>query len=539
MAIHDDFDVHSSSASKRAKRRPPTTNIDDDVSNKPRTAKPVRKTRAASEPTLKRRSRKATIANHAMLDEDSAFGGMTESVIGDAGINSGIVTSEQSEKMIVGIPMPSLAACFLFQHDVLTLGRNIMLIGLPGACKSALLTEFYRWVLLHKGQAIHCETENKDSPDLRNSLLNYDVRLMRRMIYQPADTQEDWMAAIEKWVDAAEKRFSKVIRRKKSKKKQGETADAYRTRTAPKRMDGNPGWIYPMIFGVDSLTATSSDATVQAIRDKGAPERRWPIEASKLSDWAKTLAGKMRGRPFILGSTNHLKPGQDERGMPKDNVPGGKAMRFMNSVELKMVKIGRIKTAACSGNMIKITCIKNALGQGDFSIVVALKWWWEIDANGNAVQRTVWDWDTATIDCLLAQKAVEASRWRDINEIVDLHAADGGKRTIWSKTLGIPSSSPVRYAEAGKILESRRDIVEALYPLLHIKPRTKFTPGTDYTDIQAQLQRSADRMERVYTQSDLTSVGYLDDELHLAANRSAKQRRVIVTGKDDDDDDDE
>ncbi len=523
--------------------RPRATNITDDAPAKPPAAKAAdAKAKVKTKRVAKSRAKAGAFAN-SVVDEDTAFAKLFNGVKEAAnGASDGLVTTEQSEKMIIVLPLPSLAMRFLLQQDGITLGRNLMLVGLPGACKSAMLAEMYRWVLLNRGMAGHVETENKDSPDLRNSLLWYNPKLMRRLFYQPANSQEEWMEAIIGWMTAAEKEFAKVIKKKREKQKKGERAEEYRKRTAARVVDTNPGWIYPFIFGIDSLTAVSSDATIQDIRSKGHAERRFQIEAQYLSDFAKTLANLMRGKPIILASTNHLKPGQDPNNatITVDNIPGGRAMRFMNTIELKMVKVGAgVKTAEYSGNRIQLINLKNSLGETGLRINVDMKWWWEVDdETGEPIQRTVWDWDTAAIDTLVSMKNwLSAKNWNALNEVVDIHVPQSGPRTFWSKELGIPSSSPVRFDEAGRILEERQDILDAIYPILHIKHRTRFTPGVDYTDLQELMKRSASSMDRVYKPQELSSLGsatmgLLDEEITAAI----KRKEAEDYGGDDDDD---
>jgi hypothetical protein len=501
-------------------------------------AKAAVKQPATSRARKAREAREAGEAANAVADADTFFDAVTEDVRA-SDIGTSLVTSAQSEKMICGLELPGLAARYLFQQDVLTLGRVLMLVGEQHSCKSALLCEIYRWVLLHKGLAVHVETENKDSPDLRNSLLWYDPAMMKRLMYHPADSQQEWMEHVIGWQNKCEKRFAKIAAKKRTAKpKKDESAVAFRERTAAKVLDGKPGWLYPIIYGVDSLTAVGADGAIQKILDEGSPTKQWPEEALHLSRFAKTLAKTMRGRPVILASTNHLKPGQDAQGHAKDNIPGGKAMRFMDTCELKLTRLAAVKTAEYEARRIAIQMIKNSLGTDGLKVQVDLKWWWEVDeATGEPLQRTVFDWGTADIDMLLAQKNVSAKRWKAINDVVDIHVPEGGKRTFWSKTLGIPSSSPLRFDEAGKVLEANREILEALYPILHIKKRTKFTPGVDYQDLQEQLRRSARRMEPVYSPQDLTPVSFLDGEI-MQQVRAIEARKADPADDDEEEDDD-
>ncbi len=508
-----------------------------------RTSKPPASVRAAkAKRKSARRSAAGAVAN--MLIEPDIFADQLVESMAQTEAGEGMVTSAQAERMIAGIALPSLAMRGIIGHDILPLGRNIMNVGLPGSCKSAFLAEMYRWVLQQKGIANHIETENKDSPDLRNSILNYDPSMMRRMLYNPAGSQQEWMEAFNGFIKVAEGKFADTQEKKRGvARKKNETPQQFRARVAAKQIIGKPGWVYPLIIGVDSLTAVSSDSTILKILAEGAPERRWQIEAQYLSDFAKTLPRLLRTKPIILATNNHLKPGQNDLGHAVDKIPGGQAMRFMNTMEFKLVAMQPVKTVEYSGVRIKIACIKNSLGETHNWIVVDFRWWWEISPEtGLPVQRSVWDWDTAAMRYLLAQKSVSAKRWNAINEVVDLHPSDSVTTpTIWSKALGISSKSPVRLYDAGVILESRKDLLEALYPILHIRRRAHFKAGTNYTHFQRQLIDSAEALAGslddggVVRTIDLSTVTDITDALDEAmANKELKKKKKKATSLFDD-----
>jgi hypothetical protein len=223
---------------------------------------------------------------------------------------SGVPNSGQAERMMAGLELPSLAAKVLFCNDTLLLGRNLMLIGEPGSCKSAFLAEMFRWVLVNEGLAALIENENKDISDLRNSIVDHDEAMIRRILYYKSDTQEEWMRILNGVYDLIDKMCARSIKRigKKLKKKDGETAAEYRARCAPKANDKAVGWTFPIIVGLDSITATSSEAEQGKIRDSGAPERGYSWEAQALSKLARTFPGRLRDRPILFVGTNHLKP---------------------------------------------------------------------------------------------------------------------------------------------------------------------------------------------------------------------------------------
>jgi len=80
------------------------------------------------------------------------------------------------------------------------------------------------------------------------------------------------------------------------------------------------------------------------------------------------------------------------------------------------------------------------------------------------------------------RKALADSLLPQIKEVCDLHEKDGGSRgkLYWSTSLGVPSSDAMPAHDLGLMLEDRKDILDALYPVLGIKTRKFFEPGVDY-----------------------------------------------------------
>ena len=484
-------------------------------------------------------------ANHA-LAPDAAMAAMIAKA-SEASGGKAICSSKDAEALICGLELPSLSVRYLFRQDVLPLSRALMIWGDPGSCKSAFLHELYRWTLLHSGLCVHIDNEGKDSPDLRNSILGYDPSMMARVPLEETNSQQEWMAAVQKWVRSYDLQYARVqpTSRVQKKRKEGETAEEYKKRTAAKVVEGNPGYIYPLLIGLDSITATSSDSTIQGIRDSGAPKRRYQEEAMLLSDFAKILPDLLRSRPMLLATINHRKDKVNEQtGAVTDRVPGGAAMRFMDTTELKLQRIGApIKMVDRQGLKIGISMPKNSLGVGQGRLEVDFLWdWVEDPETGEPMQRTVWDWEAATIRMLLDQKKEGAARWAALREIVDLD--EPRKGFVSSRALKIPAAKPVRLTEAGTILEQEHpDLVEALRKLLRIKKRTKFRPGLDYAAVRAGLEQNLEDRRPVYAPRDLADLAdiadALDETAQAAAKAEARKAAVAAAVEADEDEEDD
>jgi RecA/RadA recombinase len=360
-----------------------------------------------------------------------------------------ISSPEENERAIFGIPFPSLSLCWFYGINVWVLGRILELFGQEGCCKSSMLFEMSRWHAAYNGVSTILENENKDAAVLANSIYEtHEIRQRVRM--HPTDTLQDWMKGVNHWTN----RFDEKCK------------------------DPAIGYTFPFLLGLDSLTATADEEQLAKVKASGTTDRSFPIEALKMSSFFKGFPSRMRSRPWTFAATNHLKPGTDSAGRPKDNVPGGKAMKFMASVRVKMSKIGDVKSNSKNGVKIQLQLVKNSLAPGGRKLQVDMLWRNVEGEDGMFHQETYWDWDAATIWMLLEIHKTDKSLWNRIKEVVDFGEAT--QKRVYSKVLGIPKDKPVSWSVAGNMLEHRPDLLEKLYPLLMISRGRPFVPGTDF-----------------------------------------------------------
>lgn len=392
-------------------------------------------------------AKKRKTADASYSDVDSLFDGICEEAKKYYG-ESNIFTGSEAERQIVGLYLPALCLRYLFQSNVMPLTRMGQIVGEEGSCKTALLSEVFRWVRCNNGRNYLMEAETKDSPVLRLSILNYDEKAV---VVKPCDSLEDWQEGLTYFIDLAKR-----------------------------KLDGtksNPGIgrIVPVGFGVDSLMGKACKDTIEKIRKEGFAQRSFPAEALLISQYMKFIPQQIAGWPFVLWGVNHMKPGQDAAGRPKANVAGGKSLKFQETYEIEMHRVKDIKKVDIQGITLKLLMRKNSLGQSRLSIVVDMLWWH--DEDNDYIQRTVWDWNTATIDLLLS---FEGSRANKIQAACDLHVIDKSKKIIWSDALGIPKTDPLTFNEAGQLLEQNVAVLNQLHKLLRVYEYQVFQPGVDY-----------------------------------------------------------
>ena len=105
-----------------------------------------------------------------------------------------LIVAGEARKLVVGIPLPSLALMNLCQSNVLPMGRLYQVIGEEGSSKSSFLAEMMRWVLIHSGYTRTFETESKDIAELREAIWEYNQTWLDvRSLIDPCNTLEHWM----------------------------------------------------------------------------------------------------------------------------------------------------------------------------------------------------------------------------------------------------------------------------------------------------------------------------------------------------------
>jgi hypothetical protein len=360
-----------------------------------------------------------------------------------------VYSGKESEARLVGLYLPALSLRYFYQCNILPLSRMCLITGTQESCKSAYLYEHYRWFRCNGGKAYHVENESKDSDALRSSILNYDNNACDLLI---SDSLEDWQ------------QYLSYLTNDKTVK-----AKLLGTKDAP-----GPGKVVPLAFGVDSLTAKASREIQAQMEERGHADRVHPIDAMKISSFLKYMPQRLVGWPFMFMAINHLKPTKGPTGAIDYHTPGGYSIKFQETFEVRMQRIGDIDSGD-NGVLIKFTTQKNSLGPGRKSIQAAFRWFF--DEGGR--QHSYWDWHSATIELL--DKGLKTSALRSAcMDICDIRTKSAGGKRAWSKALGITEGDALPYAALGQLLESKPEMIAALHKVLGVREYTVFKPGVDY-----------------------------------------------------------
>lgn len=402
---------------------------------------------------------------------DAVFASLNQEAKSEWGHKLFIRGEEESRLICLELPF---ALQILLQSLGLPLGRFMIIVGPPESCKSAFGYELCRMFRRAGGGFDLIETENKDSVSLRKSITGYDSKLCSA-IY--CELVEEWQSALKNRIDLAIQLLEAI----------------------------KPARSIPWCYLIDSLAGNTSEKVADGIDKEGHAGLTHPVVANMISTFMKRMPHWLGRYPMSVIGVNHLKLAPDQYGnMSKRNIQGGYAPRFAETSEFDLRVLGKqidrkegrhekVKT-------VEMTIAKNSAAQRGVTIDVEMCWWFEPVEKGNPdspfIQRTIWDWGKASINYLLGDLPGGVQVKRKVHEILDLHE-NSKAGTIWSDALGIPQTSPVSYRRAGMMLEARRDIRDALAPLLGIATVPLFKTGVDIDS-----QRDAIKARLIHLEGD-------------------------------------
>lgn len=389
-----------------------------------------------------------------------------------------VFTGSEAEQRIVGIPLPALSIRYLLQSTVFPLSRMAQLVGTESSGKSTLLYEIFRWFRMFGGRSVLLENETKDSPELRNSIIDYDYK---SVLTKPCNSLEEWQEGILRFVEWVT-----------------ELLDGIPSKPGP-------GRVRPFCCGIDSLTAKACRESDANISKLGYASRSFPIEANLIAAFMRVVPQKLLDLPVCVVGVNHMKPGQDQRGLPTKNIPGGRSLKFQETYEIELARVKDIDKKDYSGYTVKLTTKKNSLGADKKSIKVDVIRWYEKDStNGELRMRTIWNWEAASIALLVDFQQNDKNIWNQIEPFCDIHPVRTKDNRVWSDALGISADSPATFRDAGLILEKHPEILREIYKALCIRKRWAFVPGEDYRVQRKKAGELASTQETVFVPSPTT-----------------------------------
>lgn len=379
-----------------------------------------------------------------------------------------VATLEDAGGLVIGIPCPSLAFEYMICNSVIPLEKVMQIYGPRGIGKSGLAFEMMRWFRKYHGIGQLLEHETKFNPDWASSIIGWDDLDCMGVI--PCDNIEDWETHLQRGVSHVK-----------------------RIMTGDSKTLGS-GRIFPFLSIVDSIMGKTTRETQDKIAESGYAGRSHPIEAMSITRFVQAFSSQLRRWPFMLICINHLKISGSEGGRAKETRSGGQTIDFQGSFELKVKRVGRIRSAKVDGNKLTIQADKNSFGEDKRKIPVNVIWWdedWQDPANGEIItrQQTRFDWHGATVELILSNvEQKQGAIWTEAKEITGL-VRDSATRAH-SKLLGVPNKDKnVEYHVLGQRIANNPQMVAGLRKIFRVRERKVFTNEIDYQDQLKLLKR--------------------------------------------------
>lgn len=391
-----------------------------------------------------------------MAELDSVMEGVVTQQAMENG--SRLIDSDFSNHTLV-IPMPGLCLEWLLGINGWPLSRSACLAAEYHVGKTAFLAEITRWHRMLAGRGIAACTEGeKDSPILRQSVLNYDLKAME---YRYFSYMEEWQA----YLTQAAKRIIKLFA-------------------------ANSKYTTPVCLGTDSVIGVLCKSKVDAIWEKGYATANFATEAKLFGEWLRTYSSKaLAGNPFSYVGTTHIYLENSSMvGMPpKIVVSGGKKQLYSAAITFLMKHVKKLDYVGLRGQIVNFSLLKNTVagtkGFNNFDCSL----YWKHDENG--VQRTWWDWDEATV-LLLADREVfpaKGDAGKKVVAVCNIHPVTGGK--YWCKDLGVKEDDAMLPSDLGKILHANPTVVKGLREALNIHCHPYFQSFVKYQPVEANIQK--------------------------------------------------
>lgn len=382
---------------------------------------------------------------------------------------------------ITVLPVPAFIVRYLLQNEGLPLSCCYQAVGEQASYKSTFAAEVMRWHRICGGRGVLLEAETKPTPELRNSVLNWDPEAV---LVEDCEMQEHWQDKCTEYTNM----FQKLA-----------------------EQSNGPGRTQPMCIVVDSLTGKASKKTIENIDEVGHAAMHFPVEAKNIADYMRAYPQKLLGWPWTFLGVNHCKPSVDDRGNIVYNIPGGFALKFQCAAIFDLSRIGQIKEYSnYKAATISISTLKNSYGPDRIRIQVRFKTWYNEDAPGVHRLHSRFEWWEAGIlflqDGVGLSTAKKASLHPKLKEVCNVQTKSGGSagKLYYCKQLDVPASDAMSAHDLGVLLETRPDVLGDIYTVLGIQRRPFFRPGVEFMTqleehayVAAQADAADDAVQRL------------------------------------------
>jgi hypothetical protein len=393
--------------------------------------------------------------------------------------NPFLLVGSQTEALHIGIPMyadPSgvvagnLALEYLLGMNVFPLGLFIVVLGQSASGKSSLGYEFQRYFYLANGTYRLVDAESKFSPELVKQMLREAYEFWQ---YTQVSNVESWQTALIRQWDNYEKLAK------------GKLA------TAPKALK-NIGYTIPHLDLVDTISGKSSAEQQETIETDGAAGRSHPVHALSISGFLRAQSHRIQFAPISTVFINQEKKGTDARGLPTSSAAGGQSVRFQESIEIQMNRIGEIpENQNFEGYIVKMAMKKNSMMPEREIVSRILTADIRLD-NGEYQTMTWFDWDWALVKLLIELKGRLKIRLEMEGIKIGMKTSSPLLNSAYCEAVGVPEDAPVSWSKLGRMLHENIEIRDKLRRCLGISMRHVLEG--DFRKQQSSLLKKAGSM---------------------------------------------
>lgn len=380
--------------------------------------------------------------------------------------------------VVVGLPLQAFSLQYLFGLDVLPVGKSIELVGIPETCKSFFTHEIGRWHVygqtdlaefdptIHVGRYVYNLAEpNRDQNDLRNSVIQHTIEGDRVIVFDQHKVIEDWQTVCTRICQS----FNDMTYDNGKKIEIGDVD-------------------FPLCMAVDSLSGLTTRKEFDDVSEEGHADPGFANAAKSINQYFKILPSMMQGWPITFVVTNHLKPGKSPTGAITEQIPGGYAPHFNDSLRLRMRRVrdkegGYVDLNRATGRELWIETMKNSMTSSGSQRQLRVQVLWTFDDQDR--QKSVWQWHDATINLLTV--GLDKTTKDEIDDLVDLEI-NQTTRTVTSDRLKLKK---VSWDEGGRAIMRDPEIVAGLQRIFMVRRQVQWRPGVSYrTQLQEARQRA-------------------------------------------------